>query len=146
MPTPAGVVDPRSPQLFVAKSAPVMPVREPPEPALPSPTTVKLPVDELKPFRMMPFVPPFAATLLKTKLPLPPPDNCTAAALVVLTLHEVLMETSLAVAGNDDAPTRKPVPVVEATRPCAQLLVPGLMVTPRTTLLLVLVAPIVTVP
>src|ERR1051326_3089165 len=64
MPTPAGIDTPRSPQLFVARSAPEMPVIEPPVPADPVPVTARCPLDPVLK-STMPLLPPLAEMLRK---------------------------------------------------------------------------------
>src|SRR4051794_18343092 len=107
------VAVPSAPDIFEI----VPPVEFPPRVVLvPSPTIVNVPVDELKLLMEMPLAPPLVVTLLKMKSPLPPPDRSTAAPLFA-ALAEVLMETSLTVAGKVPAPTLMPVTLDEATSP-----------------------------
>src|SRR5690242_19305503 len=67
MPTPAGMVVPKSPQLFVARSAPAMLVMVPPVPAEPLPVTARCPVEPVL-RRTIPLLPPLAEILWKVIL------------------------------------------------------------------------------
>src|SRR5436190_13352443 len=144
MPTPTGAVEPRSPQLFVARSAPVMPVIDPPVPAEPVPVTARWPLDPVL-ISTIPWVPPFAVIDLKVRCELPIVVFSTSSAVpvpVVIVLFAPVTVTvpPLVAAGPAPVAVRAALVPVERVRPPLRLMVAPVLALRRMPLAVLLMA------